>query len=239
MRHAGVGLLLGLLGVVFGVFWAVYITVNHEEIHGKLKRAEVSSIEEKFVLNPGAGEAGHDGHGSTAGHSHPDHASHAAADSPADHSMHDGHESGETADAGVELMAAELAQIKKEIAERAPAPDHHGSPDMAAAHERLAKAHGHAMGLGVLSMAISVLLAFMPASARAKTFAAACVGTGGLFYPLSWIVMGMRTTAMGSEAAAASVAPMAGLSVILIGLGLVLTLAYVVRWLFLKDRRAR
>ena len=237
LRHSGVGLLLGLLGVVFGVFWAVYITVNHDEIHRKLMRAEVSSIEEKFVLNPGSGEAGHDGHAAPADHS--SHASHGGADSQEGHAMHDGH--GEAAVSGgvVGPRAAGLDQIKKEIAERTPPPDHHGSPDMAAAHERLARAHVHAMGLGVLSMAISLLLAFMPASARAKTFAAACVGTGGLFYPLSWIVMGMRTTAIGSEAAALSVAPMAGLSVFLIGMGLVLTLAYSVRWLFSKNQRAR
>lgn len=237
LRHAGVGLLLGLLGVVFGVFWAVYITVNHEEIHRKLMRAEVSSIEEKFVLNPGAGETGHDGHGAPADHS--EHASHAVSSAPAGHSMHDGHGGEAASDGGAELKSAELDQIKKEIEERTPSPDHHGSPDMAAAHERLARAHAHAMGLGVLSIAISVLLAFMPALARAKTFAAACVGTGGLFYPLSWIVMGMRTTAMGTDAAASSVAPMAGLSVFLIGLGLILTLAYAVKWLFSKNQRAR
>jgi|GEM_PF-1541304 hypothetical protein len=237
LRHAGVGILLGLLGVLFGVFWAVYITVNHHEIHRKLMRAEVSSIEEKFVLNPGAGEAMHDGHGAPADHS--SHASHAVDNGPADHSMHDGHGGEAASVGGLELKSAELGRIKKEIAQRTPPPEHHGSTEMAAAHERLAKAHVHAMGLGVLSVAISVLLAFMPASARAKTFAAACVGTGGLFYPLAWIVMGMRTTAMGKEAAASSVAPMAGLSVFLIALGLVLTLAYAVKWLFSKNKRAR
>ncbi|CAG1066251.1 hypothetical protein BAC1_01858 [uncultured bacterium] len=237
LRHAGVGILLGLLGVLFGVFWAVYITVNNDEIHMKLMRAEVSSIEEKFVLSPGAGEAGHDGHGAPADHSV--HAPNAAADEPADHAMHDGHGEEAAADGGVELKSVELDKIKKELAQRSPAQEHHGSPEMAAAHERLAKAHVHAMGLGVLSIAISVLLAFMPASARAKTFAAACVGTGGLFYPLAWIVMGMRTTAMGTEAAASSVATMAGLSAFLIALGLVFTLAYAVKWLFSKNRRPR
>jgi hypothetical protein len=87
------------------------------------------------------------------------------------------------------------------------------------------------MGLGILSIAVSMLLALVPASPRSKTFAAACVGTGGLFYPLSWILMGMRTTALGISAAEASVLPMVGLSVILVGLGLVLALAFVLRWL--------
>jgi hypothetical protein len=131
----------------------------------------------------------------------------------------------------IKLMRAELDQMKQDMAKRASAQGHHGSPEMAEAHERLAKGHVHAMGLGILSIAVSMLLALVPASPRSKTFAAACVGTGGLFYPLSWILMGMRTTALGISAAEASVLPMVGLSVILVGLGLVLALAFVLRWL--------
>lgn len=200
LRHAGVGLLLGLLGLVFGIFWAVYLTVNHEGIHGKLLRAEASSIEEKFVLNSGAGHAGHDAHSG--------HASHSEPEAARGHSMHEGHGGNQS-----------------------PAPDHHGTPEMAKAHERLAKAHVHAMGLGVVSIAVSMLLALVPASPRSKTFAAACIGTGGLFYPLSWILMGMRTTALGSAGAEASVLPMTALSLGLVGLGLLLALANVVKWL--------
>jgi hypothetical protein len=193
LRHTGVGLLLGLLGLVFGIFWAVYITVNHESIHGWLIQAQSSSIEEKFVLNPGADHAGHGDH--AAGQDHLEHM-------------------------GGEPAAAVAAPE-----------GHHGRPEMAEAHARLARAHAHAMGLGVMSIALSLLLALVPASPRSKTFAAACVGTGSLFYPLSWILMGMRTTALGIAGAEASVAPMVALSLVLIGLGLLLTLVCVLRWL--------
>ncbi|MBI2400401.1 MAG: hypothetical protein HYV23_05000 [Deltaproteobacteria bacterium] len=250
LRHVGVGFMLGLMGLVFGIFWAVYLTVNHESIHCRLLRAETISIEEKFVLNSGAGEAGgagHEGHAAAADHSA--HSGHAPASEPVaahdqtghsghtDHSGHAGHEPEAVVPAvdarldEINLMRGELDKIKQDMAKSASAAGHHGSPEMATAHGRLAKGHVHAMGLGILTIAVSMLLAFVPASPRAKTFAAACVGTGGLFYPLSWILMGMRTTALGSTGAEASVLPMVGLSVILVGLGLLLALVYTVRWL--------
>lgn len=232
LRHAGVGLLLGLLGLGFGIFWAVYLTVNHDGIHSRLLRAESASIEEKFVLNSGTGMAGHEGHEAASGHSaHSEHAPAYEPEAANGHSGHAGHEPAAVVDSGMEQMRAELAQIKQDMVKRASTERHHGSPEMAEAHERLTKGHVHAMGLGILSIAVSMLLALVPASPRSKTFAAACVGTGGIFYPLAWILMGMRTTALGSAGAEASVLPMVGLSVILIGLGLVLAFAYTVRWL--------
>lgn len=241
LRHAGVGILLGLLGLVFGISWAVYMTVNHEGIHRKLLQAEISSIEEKFVLNPGAGGAGGAGHnGHSAAADHPAHSAQAPAQAADDHSGHSGH-AGHEPEAAVperdgqpdqiDLMRRELDQIKQDIAKRALNQDRHGSPEMAEAYQRLARGHVHAMGLGVVSVAVSMLLAWLPASPRSKTFASACVGTGSLFYPLSWILMGMRTTAMGSAVAEASVLPMVALSLALIGIGLLLALAYTMKWL--------
>jgi len=238
LRHAGVGILLGLLGLVFGISWAVYMTVNHEGIHRKLLQAEFSSIEEKFVLNSGAGGAGHNGHSAAADHSA--HSAKAPAQAADDHSGHSGHAEHEPEAAvperdgqpdQIDLMRRELDQIKQDIAKRASNQGRHGSPEMAEAHQRLARGHVHAMGLGVVSVAVSMLLAWLPASPRSKTFASACVGTGSLFYPLSWILMGMRTTALGSAGAEASVLPMVALSLVLIGIGLLLALAYTMKWL--------
>lgn len=229
--------MLGLLGLGFGIFWAVYLTVNHESIHGRLLRAQSASIEEKFVLNSMAGGAGHEGHDSGAPVDHSVHASLSEPEAARDHTGHAGH--GPVAavpahDGQIEemkLMRGELDRIKQDMAKKASAEGHHGSPEIVTAHERLTKGHVHAMGLGILSIAVSMLLALLPASPRSKTFAAACVGTGGLFYPLAWILMGMRTTALGSAGAEASVLPMVGLSVILVGLGLLLALVYTARWL--------
>lgn len=230
LRHSGVGLLLGLIGIGFGIFWAVYITVNHDQLHRRLAQAEKASVEEMFVINSGNG-GGHANHSAATDHSaHAGHASHSEPDAH-DHSSHAGHNMASTPDPEIALLKKELAQVKTDMAKRAPAHDHHSSPEMATAHERLSKAHVHAMGLGILSIAVSMLLAWLPASSRVKTFASACVGTGGLFYPLAWILMGMRTTAMGAAGAQESVLPMVGLSVILVGLGLLLAFIYTLKWL--------
>ena len=210
VRHVGIGLLLGLLGLIFGLSWVVYLTANHEQIHARLSQASVSSVEEKSVTVPLAGQGEQVSHDDDHAHSHEGHAEGRSAAGP------------ETAGS-----SATYAHEDKGVTHGA-----HSSPVMAVAHGRLAKAHAHAMGLGILSIAVSLLLALIPASPRSKTLAAACVGTGGLFYPLSWIIMGMRTTSLGISGAEASVVPLIGLSVGLVGFGLALTLIYVVRWLF-------
>lgn len=111
----------------------------------------------------------------------------------------------------------------------------HSDDEMEEAHERLTRGHLHAMGLGILTISVSVLLSFLSASQRMKTLAATCLGTGGFFYPFSWIIMGYRTTALGVEAAAESVVPIAGLSAILVLAGVFLTLFFLVRD-FVKGR---
>lgn len=233
LRHSSVGLLLGLIGVGFGLFWAVYLTVNHDSIHRRLEMAASAAIAEKFVTGAAEGHEGHGGgHASGEGADHSAHSSRAGAAGGQDHAGYAGHEDSSIAAASeVELLRAEVGQLRREIAGTQGAGGHHSSPDMAAAHGRLAKGHVHAMGLGILSIAVAMLLGLLPATPRAKTLAAACVGTGGLFYPFSWILMGMRTTALGAAGAEQSVLPMVGLSVALVALGVALTLAYALRWL--------
>jgi len=203
-RQVGAGLLFGLMGVLLGLVWVVYLTANHEGIHSYLSRAGENAAIEK--VDPGQTasapkpEAAHrDGHI----HSHGDHAT-GPCDSGADNGK----------------------------AEKAEASGHdHSSELMAVAHERLAKAHAHAMGLGILSVAVSLALAFIPAPPGYRKVAAACVGAGGLIYPFSWLIMGLRTTSLGVSGAEASAMPLIGLSVFLVGAGLVLTLILVARWL--------
>lgn len=223
LRHSGIGILLGLLCLLFGISWAVYLTANHDSIHRQLEATERAALEEKFVINTGGGHEGHGaGHGAQEETAHDDHSA----------QMHEGH--GEPARDTASGRDKERSDIKKEPAGRAEAGFEHG-PVMGVAHERLTKGHLHAMGLGTLTIIVSLLLAFIPATPRAKTLAAACVGTGSFFYPLAWIVMGFRTPVMGGLAAQESVVPMAAFSIALVSAGLLITLAYVVRWIFGKD----
>lgn len=103
---------------------------------------------------------------------------------------------------------------------------------MRAAHEMLGRAHVHAMGLGVLTISISLMLAFLPVSSWVRAVAAASLGTGSFFYPLALIISGLRTTALGEAGAAQSVFPMTALSILLAGAGLLMAAASLIMWLF-------
>lgn len=217
LKVVGIGLLLGLSCVVFGVFWAVYITAYHEDIHTELGLAEKASIEEKFVLSGGGG---HGAHGAAQGNGHPH--------MEGGHGLH-GHEgNGMVVPDGTDAHAGHEMHGGYEGA-------HSGSGesrDMRAAHELLARAHVHAMGLGVLTISISLMLAFMPVSSWVRALAAASLGTGSFFYPLALIIAGLRTTALGEAGAAQSVFPMTVMSVLLAGAGLIMAAASLIVWLF-------
>ncbi|MDP2689368.1 MAG: hypothetical protein Q8P48_04550 [Deltaproteobacteria bacterium] len=197
MRPVSVGLILGLLGLIFGIAWASYLASNHDDIHRRLAESRRAAIEQKFVLQSGGeAPAAHHSHGAQRG----------AAN---------GHGHSAAREGGLEVNAQE-----------------HDDPVMEEAHERLTRGHLHAMGLGILAISVSLVLGFIPAPHNLKTLASACLGTGGIFYPLSWILMGLRTVTLGQEAAARSVIPIAGLSMLLVVTGIVITLVYLLRYAF-------
>lgn len=222
LRPVSIGLILGIISLFFGIFWAVNLTVNHEKIHKRLNESAASVIKDKFVLNS---EGGHDHsmHTQSSGvHDHSD----AAADhdhSTHNHDMSSGSHNEEAMSSGA--ATEEAAHEHKG----------HGSPWMEAAHERLGRGHLHAMGLGLLSICISLVLSFLKTPVTVKTFASACVGIGGFFYPLAWIIMGFRTPALGIEGAQESVFPIAVFSVFLIVLGVLVTLFYLIKGVIRKD----
>lgn len=200
------GLLLGILGLLFGISWAFYISLNHESIHRVFNESAKAAIAGKFVINSAQGHdhSAHSHGGSSGSHDMADHAGGAAA--PAD-----------------SISAA-------------PHTDAHGhdSAFMEAAHERLTRGHLHAMGLGILTISVSVVIAFLTAPSMIKTLASVCMGMGGLLYPLAWILMGYRTPALGIDGAHASVVPIAGLSVLMVVSGIFICMVYVVKGMFRK-----
>ncbi|MBI5586797.1 MAG: hypothetical protein HY889_00345 [Deltaproteobacteria bacterium] len=221
LRPVGIGLILGLLSLLFGVVWAVNLTVNHDSIHKRLNDSAMSVIENKFVINStGANDhSSHDGsaqdHDAAHDHSAHDHGSPASMEH-----THDGAPSGGPIDASAQRAV-----------------NHHGhdTPWMEAAHERLTRGHLHAMGLGLLAICVSLTLSLIKAPVKIKTLASACVGIGGFFYPFSWIIMGFRTPALGMDGAAESVFPIAAFSVFLVVTGILLTLFYVIKGFLSKD----
>ncbi len=190
MGPVRIGLFLGLLCIFFGIFWAMYLTLRHDEIHAELMSDAVRFLEEKFIITPPApeGETPHSGH-----------------------TMEHG-----------EGMA--------------PRTHGHGAdPLVEAAHKRLLMGHLHAMGLGLLTITLSILLALMDVSDRAKIIASAFTGTGSLFYPLTWIIMGHRTPVLGLDEAAVSVRTLVFPSLLLVLTGLLLTLFFLFKTTFLKS----
>lgn len=226
LKVVGIGLLLGLLCAVFGVFWAVYMTVYNEEIHRGLSLAERAYIEEIFVLSA---RGGHEAHGMGQENG----LSHTVARQPYAGDGHHGHEGHDTA-YGADGFGAHAGNGAHGGHDYAPVHSVE-SPDMRAAHERLSKAHAHAMGLGALTIGASLMLAFIPVRPWVRALAAGSLGTGSFFYPLALIISGLRTTALGEAGAVQSVFPMAALSVFLSATGLLAAAALLIIWLFSGD----
>ncbi|MBI5598189.1 MAG: hypothetical protein HY890_00450 [Deltaproteobacteria bacterium] len=99
----------------------------------------------------------------------------------------------------------------------------HEDPVMEEAHERLTRGHLHAMGLGLVAIAVSLVLAFLNSSRVIRTLASLATGVGAFIYPFSWIIMGFRTPSMGAEGAEESVMFIVGPAVILVLAGIVTT----------------
>lgn len=103
------------------------------------------------------------------------------------------------------------------------------NPLMEISHRRLTRGHIHAMSLGIVTIVISLILAFTRATYRIKTIASALSGIGGIIYPVAWVVMGYRTPTLGPDGAEASVTTIAGSGVAFISLGILTTIAFLLR----------
>jgi len=73
------------------------------------------------------------------------------------------------------------------------------------AMQRLLRGHIHWMGLGILSIAMLLVVAFTSLRPCWKKVLGWSFGIGALAYPPAWIIMGFRTVTMGPEAAEDSV----------------------------------
>ena len=197
IKPVRIGLILGLLSILFGIFWVVYITAAHEDIHDALDSASMAARSEVVDFNAPDDVHEDDGHGA-----------------PGHHDAHYSADEGEGA------------------------PDNgrdHDDPVMEEAHEMLAKGHVHSMGLGLVTLCISLVLSLVCMPRWLKTLGSISVGAGGLLYPFSWIIMGFKLPAVGMEAAESSIMPIVGISVLLVLSGLFITLVGLVAGFFCKE----
>lgn len=164
------GILIGLLGLVFGIVWAFWLVLGHEIIHETLKSKYIQPSKQEDTL---------------------------------EHNSH----SGVGFDAVMELS-----------------------------HTRLRRGHLHAMGLGLVTIAVSFILVFTSAPNRIKVIAPILTGIGGIIYPFAWIVMGYRTTALGPDMAEESATIIAGPGVALVMFGLVAAIGFILKDVFSRSK---
>ena len=210
VRPVRFGILIGFLGLVFGVGWAFWLVLGHESIHqGMEQRAAAAAAMEKNAqadikaTGPPRHEENDRRPEKVKVHAHKNGA-------PQNHNT-------EVSDMAMAMPSAMAHHGEEKNGEAKIRP--HGSPLMELAHTRLVRGHLHAMGLGLATILISLTLAFTTASGRVKTAASVLTGIGGIIYPVAWIVMGYMTPSLGPEAAEASVMFIAGPGVGLVLLG--------------------
>ncbi|MBI5237216.1 MAG: hypothetical protein HY887_02195 [Deltaproteobacteria bacterium] len=202
-----IGAFLGTLSVLFGISWAIYLVVNHDGIHERFE-ADMLAVQ---TAEQAAESVGRSEHGALREEVHADGKRHM-------------HKSAEVSTDG--------AKPETHRMEGMAAPAHHMQDPTGEAHKRLARGHAHWMGLGILAVCFSLMLAFLDAPPRVKTLGSACVGIGALVYPISWIFMGYRTITLGIEGAQEAALPFVALSVPLVLLGLIICLFYLIRQAF-------
>ncbi|MBE9528004.1 MAG: hypothetical protein IME99_02055 [Proteobacteria bacterium] len=204
------GIILGIAGLTFGILWAIYLEVGHESMHEGMQAPAVSSV--------ATSNSASTTHLHSDGNAH-EHAAKKVApvvvDSSAGHHAPVGHHS-----------------------EAAATAHPHDNPLEEKAHESLKKGHVHAMGLGLVTVAVSVVIGLLGASSAIKLLGSLCLGVGGLLYPLSWIIMGFKIPALGLEAAETAILPIVGVGVVLIFIGFAVTLYSLLCALFSTGRTA-
>ncbi|MBI5588118.1 MAG: hypothetical protein HY889_07110 [Deltaproteobacteria bacterium] len=228
------GILIGLLGLILGIGWAVWLVVGHERIHQSLegiaeragKSAHISAMHDARESDEMAADVKIHVHSDGASHEH------APAASPQEEKGHEAmgghvHDDGSIHRHSEDAMTAAQPQETDHLTQGG---HEHKSPIMALSHTRLVRGHLHAMGLGLATVLISLLLAFTSAGERVKTIVSVLTGLGGIIYPFAWVVMGYRTPALGPEGAEASVIFIAGP-----GVGLVLLGVFTAAFFLLRD----
>lgn len=212
IRPVRYGILLGLLGLLFGIGWAFYLVLGHERIHESLDRAYENKEEYSLIrfLEPSYALA----------HTHE---KPKRKETVPMHEEEGGHhvmeEEGHQEATGAHQHGVEMGKEAHL----------HDSPIMELSHTRLRRGHIHAMGLGTLTILLSLVIAFTSAPDKVKTAVSVFTGIGGIIYPLAWIIMGYRTPALGPDAADVSVRFIAGPGIALVCLGIFTATVYLLK----------
>ncbi|MEE9591702.1 MAG: hypothetical protein V3W26_04245, partial [Thermodesulfobacteriota bacterium] len=103
-------------------------------------------------------------------------------------------------------------------------------------HTRLVRGHLHAMGLALVAISVSLVLAFTTAPNTIKIIGSILLGIGGFIYPIALIVMGYRTPLLGPRGAQESVTTIAALGIALVLLGVFTATGFLFKDIFIKRK---
>ncbi|MEE9615141.1 MAG: hypothetical protein V3W31_09400 [Thermodesulfobacteriota bacterium] len=227
VKPVRIGLFLGLSTLIFGIIWAAFIATQHERIHEILEESGKPSypdVPPAALLANKTPPPQNEMTAAPAGHEDHDH-DHAVSKEPTPQTEESSHGDHEEHD----HSAGTMSMGEMEVGGEGGGEHLHDSPLLDLAHTRLTRGHIHAMGLGLLAIAVSFVLAFSTTPTRVKTALSTCIGMGALTYPFSWILMGFRTPEIGAEAAEASVMLLVGPAMLLVLAGVVGAAFYLLR----------
>lgn len=223
------GILIGLLGLVFGISWAFWLVLGHERIHRSLEKSVVERKEEHSlidILGPDNAQANTNAKGGHNEHSH--------GQPSTNEDTHQHEEEGKPLqkDEHMDMMSEGQHMMQTGEDKHQHSEGMHDSPIMELAHKRLARGHFHLMGLGLVSVVVSLILGFTSAPPLFKTIASVFTGIGGIIYPAAWIVMGYMTPRLGPDGAEAYVTLIAGPGVLLVTFGIVSAIIFLLKDIF-------
>lgn len=225
------GILIGLLGLVFGIGWAFWLVLGHERIHRSLEKSVVERKEGHSLIDilvPDNAMAHTDtkvGEGLVPSKREttrvsPDTHQHKEEGKPLQKDEHQ-----DMMSEGQHMM--QTGEEKHQHDEGM-----HDNPIMELAHKRLVRGHLHLMGLGLVSVVLSLILGFTSAPPTFKTIASVFTGIGGIIYPAAWIVMGYMTPRLGADAAETYATVIAGPGVLLVSFGIISTIIFLLKDVF-------
>lgn len=223
------GILIGLLGLVFGIGWAFWLVLGHERIHRSLEkslveRKEVHSLID--ILEPDNAQANTNAKGVHNEHSH------GQSSNNEDTHQHEQEEKPLQKDEHMDMMSEGQHMMQTREDKHPHGEGMHDSPIMELAHKRLVRGHLHLMGLGLVSVVVSLILGFTSAPSFFKTITSVLTGIGGIVYPAAWIVMGYMTPRLGAAGAEAYVTVIAGPGVLLVTFGLISAITFLLKDIF-------
>lgn len=220
------GIIIGLLGLLLGIGWAFWLVLGHERIHRSLEkslveRKEVHSLID--ILEPDHAQANTNAKGVYNEHSHGQFSN--------NEDTHQ-HEEKEKKDEHMDMVSEGQHMMQAGEDKHQHGEGLHDSSIMELAHKRLVRGHLHLMGLGLVSVVVSLILGFTSAPPLFKTVASVFTGIGGIVYPAAWIVMGYMTPRLGATGAEAYVIVIAGPGVLLVSFGLISAIIFLLKDIF-------